>query len=457
MRVAAGLIDGDPRCLGGYRLAGRLGAGRRGVVYEAYGPAGRRVVVRVPHGGPGMWGRLAGQVAEARRVAPFCTAGVIDAGLDGPRPYIVSEYVAGPSLRGAGRIFAGDDLRRLATAVVTALAACHHAGVAHRRLTPGAVLLGPEGPRVIGLGTARPAGPARARPGAVVDVPAYTAPETFTGGEAGAPADVFAWGATVLYAATGEDPFTAESLGAVMHRVLSVDPDLGPLPGPLRALVAAALAKDPLARPSARELLLALVRLEARPAAGRARGVPGDRDAFPRAVSRRPGRPVGPGVVESPLVARSSLTAGTVPGRVPLVDALLAVEAPLTTDFLLAAGDRVAAGLRTPDDGPGSGHGDGHGDGQGGGQGGGRRGGRGGASCGGLRDENRGGNRGGCGPAVAGGARPGWGAPVSGASPRAGRRLSARARPVALAVTAVVAFALVVALVVAVLGGGTPV
>ncbi|GHE41485.1 hypothetical protein GCM10017673_49720 [Streptosporangium violaceochromogenes] len=390
MRVAAGLIDGDPRCLGGYRLAGRLGAGRRGVVYEAYGPGGRRVVVRVPHGGPGMWGRLAGQVAKARCVAPFCTASVIDAGLDGPRPYIVSEYVAGPSLRGAGRVLAGDDLRRLATAVATALAACHHAGVVHRGLTPDTVLLGPEGPRVIGLGTARPTAPARARPGAVGGVPAYTAPETFTGGEAGAPADVFAWGAITLYAATGEDPFTAESLGAVMHRVLSVDPDLGPLPGPLRALVAAALAKDPLARPSARELLLALVRLDAGPAAGR---VLAGRDACPQRASSRPGRPVG------------SRRAGS-----PLIDALLAVEAPLTMDFLLAAGDRVAAGLRTPDDG--------------------------------------------CGPAVPGGACPGWGAaPAAGTSPQAGRRLSARARLVTLAVTAMVAFALVAV----VLGGGTPV
>ncbi|MFD0467070.1 hypothetical protein ACFQ0B_01165 [Nonomuraea thailandensis] len=85
------------------------------------------------------------------------------------------------------------------------------------------------------------------------------APEILTGRRAGTPADVFAWGAIVLFAATGRDPFHAENLGAVMYSVLTAQPDLGDLDDPLRSLVAAALGKEPGDRPAARELLMRLL------------------------------------------------------------------------------------------------------------------------------------------------------------------------------------------------------
>ena len=257
MRVAQELIVGDPWRLGGYRLAGRLGVSALGVVYEGYDPAGGRVAVRVLHGPPGR--DAPAEAAAARRVASPCAANVLDADLGGPRPYIVSQYVEGPSLRRAGRIFGGDDLRGLATAVATALTALHDAGVVHRHLTPGNVILGRDGPRVAGFGMAAGRGTSLTATGLRTRVPSYTAPEVFTGGAAGPAADVFAWGGIVLYAATGEDPFAAGSLGGVMHRILSLDPDLGPLPLLLRPLACAALAKDPRARPAARDLLVALL------------------------------------------------------------------------------------------------------------------------------------------------------------------------------------------------------
>ncbi|MGV9302776.1 serine/threonine-protein kinase [Nonomuraea sp. NPDC003727] len=262
--MATALIDGDPQRLGGYWLAARLGAGGQGVVYEAYAQDGRRVAVKVLHGDQAA--QLGREAEAAQRVASFCTAKVIAAELDGPRPYIVSEYVEGPSLRRAvadGRRFAGGDLVRLATAVATALTAIHEAGVVHRDLKPDNVLLGPDGPRVIDFGIARTEEMSLTDTGLVKGTPSYMAPEVFTGQRAGAPADVFAWGAIMLFAATGADPFQADSLGGVMHRVLSSVPDLGALPEPLRPLVAAALGKEPAQRPVARRLLLALVSGEA--------------------------------------------------------------------------------------------------------------------------------------------------------------------------------------------------
>ncbi|MEV4800945.1 protein kinase [Nonomuraea sp. NPDC049421] len=237
------LVPGDPERLGGYWLAARLGAGGRGVVYDAYDDEGRRYAVTVPLGEVGQ---------RYEQVTCRHLARVVAVGADAGVPYVVSEYVGGPDLRQAvglhGGPYSGDELVALAAALATALRSLHAAGLTHSGLNPECVLLADDGPRVIELGLAG----ARTADGACP----YQAPEVLTGQEAGAAADVFAWGAVVLFAATGDDPFGGDSPGAVMHRLLTVDPDLSCLPEPLAGLVERALAKSPADRPAAAELLI---------------------------------------------------------------------------------------------------------------------------------------------------------------------------------------------------------
>ncbi|MDL4775224.1 protein kinase domain-containing protein [Actinomadura xylanilytica] len=263
-------MPGDPERVGEFWLAGRLGAGGQGVVYEAYGPDGARVAVKVLHSAsdsPQDLEQMGTEARAAQRVASFCTARIVQVRLKPPRPYIVSEYIDGVSLQaavtGAGdrqpRRFGGDELHRLGIGIATALTAIHQARVVHRDLKPGNVMLGPDGPRLIDFGIARVVETHSApQGGGLVGTLRYMAPEVYAGKRAGAEADVFAWGAIMVFAATGRHAFTGSDLPQIAHQVRSHEPDLSALPEPLRALVAAALDKDPLRRPSARAILAAL-------------------------------------------------------------------------------------------------------------------------------------------------------------------------------------------------------
>ncbi|MFI0446158.1 protein kinase [Actinomadura sp. 6N118] len=260
------LLPHDPRALGSYELVGRLGSGGQGTVYLGTGPDGQQVAVkllRVQFDEDGSARtRFIREAEVAKQVARFCTAQILDADTIGDSPYLVSEYVAGPALSTqvarAGPL-SGGALDRLAVSTASALAAIHRAGIVHRDLKPPNVLLGPDGPRVIDFGLSRMLDVATAASSKAVGTPAYMAPEQITGGEVGAAADVFAWGATMTFAATGHPPFGTDSIHAVIYRVLHHEPDLGGLDGRLRALVAAAMSKDPAARPTAAQLMLRMV------------------------------------------------------------------------------------------------------------------------------------------------------------------------------------------------------
>ncbi|MFI6502490.1 serine/threonine-protein kinase [Nonomuraea typhae] len=262
------LTVGDPVIIGRYLLLGRLGAGGMGVVYLAEHPRGGAVALKTPHpahlGDPTLRARFAEEVSFSRRVVPFCTPAVIEDGADRDRPYLVTEYLPGPALSqvvAAGGPLTPDLAYGVALGAAAALAAVHDAGLVHRDLKPGNVLLSPEGPRVIDFGIAREVDTlaAHTQAGQVMGSPGWVAPERLTGGAAVPASDVFAWGCLVAFAATGHHPFGRGEQDVLSRRILLEAPRLDAVPALLRPAVEAALAKEPGERPRAADLLRALL------------------------------------------------------------------------------------------------------------------------------------------------------------------------------------------------------
>ncbi|MEU7742553.1 serine/threonine-protein kinase [Nonomuraea sp. NPDC049158] len=295
--MATPLAPDDPASLGAYRLAGRLGKGGQGVVYLAHSRDGAAVAIKLlSTGDEETRARLARELDALESIASFCTARVLDASIDGPRPYVVSEFVEGLSLAERARErgpLRGGELERLVVGTATALAAIHAAGIVHRDFKPANVLLGPDGPRVVDFGIARAEGAATMTSG-LIGTPAYLSPEQIAGSPASPASDVFAWAATMVFAATGRSPFGADTVPAVLHRVLHHDPDLSALPPRLRGLMASCLAKDHTHRPTARDLMVSLINpMSTPPAPGvaAATGPQGQATGRPGVPAERPGVP----------------------------------------------------------------------------------------------------------------------------------------------------------------------
>jgi eukaryotic-like serine/threonine-protein kinase len=279
------LEPGDPLRLGRFEILGRLGEGGQGIVYLGRGtnPGEDRVAVKMLRStvDATVLERLARELDAIHQVQPFVTAGVIEASAEGDRRFVVSEFIDGPSLQERvdtrGPLPEGD-LQRLAVGTATALTAIHGAGVMHRDFKPANVLLGPDGPRVVDFGIARLSDVATITSG-LIGTPSYVSPEQLAGTRPTSAVDVFAWALTMIYAATGQLAFGADSVPAVIYRIMYEEPDLSGLPPSLRAIVRECLAKDPAQRPTARDLLLRLVDPSAQ---------------------RAPAAPVGPAVPAGP-------------------------------------------------------------------------------------------------------------------------------------------------------------
>jgi predicted Ser/Thr protein kinase len=254
--------DHMPGRLGPYRLLDRIGEGGMGVVYLGRDPEQRSVAIKVLRPAvaddPNARRRLAREVETMRRVRSPFVAEVLDTDVAGPTPYIVTRYVPGRTLDevvAQDGPLTGARLARLASGLAEAIAAIHAAGVVHRDLKPGNVMLVNSDPVVIDFGIAQALDSTRlTQTGMFMGTPGYLAPEVIEGQPAAASSDVHAWGGTVAYAATGRPPFGTGSYETIFYRIVNGQPDLAGVPAPLAELLAGALRRNPAARPSAAQL-----------------------------------------------------------------------------------------------------------------------------------------------------------------------------------------------------------
>nr|WSZ99653.1 serine/threonine protein kinase [Streptomyces sp. NBC_00857] len=247
----------DPARIGAYQLLARLGAGGMGQVYLGRSPGGRLVAVKVirdeisDH--PEALARFRREAATVEVVRSAYTAQLIEASLDTSPYWLATEYVAGPTLRGAVAAsgpFPPDSALRLLAALAEGLAAVHLHGVTHRDLKPQNVILSPQGPQLIDFGIARGLEQTiLTRDGMAPGTPGYAAPEVVLRNEVGPPADVFALGATLAYTATGRPPYGTGDSAVVSYRAVHEDIDLAGVRPELAELIRRCVAKDPADRP----------------------------------------------------------------------------------------------------------------------------------------------------------------------------------------------------------------
>ncbi|MDI5964647.1 protein kinase [Streptomyces sp. SL13] len=290
----------DPRVVGSFRLHRRLGAGGMGVVYLGSDKRGQRVALKVIR--PELAEdqefrqRFAREVSAARRIRGGCTARLVAADLETERPWFATQYVPGPSLYdrvGADGPLPAAEVASIGAALAEGLVAVHDAGVVHRDLKPSNILLSPKGPRIIDFGIAWATGASTlTHVGTAVGSPGFLAPEQVRGAAVTPATDVFAFGATLAYAAAADSPFGQGSSEVMLYRVVHEEPDLRGVPDSLAPLVYACLAKEPEDRPDTARLAERLAEIAAREARGtdplRREG-----PVLPKAAGPHPERPTG--------------------------------------------------------------------------------------------------------------------------------------------------------------------
>ncbi|MER5447883.1 serine/threonine-protein kinase [Streptomyces sp. NPDC002764] len=252
---------------GRYRLADSIGSGGMGRVWRAHDEVLHRAVAikeltAALYVSESDRERLLARTrAEARAAARINHSAVVtvhDVLEHDGRPWIVMELVEGYSLADAvkeqGRVEPAE-AARIGLWVLRALRAAHSAGVLHRDVKPGNVLIGHDG-RVLltDFGIAQIEGDTTiTRTGEVVGSVDYLAPERVRGHDPGPASDLWALGATLYTAVEGRSPFRRTSPLSTMQAVVEEDAAEPKFAGPLGPVMAALLAKDPAQRPGAAE------------------------------------------------------------------------------------------------------------------------------------------------------------------------------------------------------------
>ncbi|MDT0267460.1 bifunctional serine/threonine-protein kinase/ABC transporter substrate-binding protein [Streptomyces sp. DSM 44915] len=248
----------DPAWVARYRVLGRLGSGGMGTVLLGRGPDGGLVAVKLirpEHADdPAFRQRFRREVTVARQVRSPWAVPVIDADADAVSPWLATPFVPGPALDATVATtgpLPEASVRVLGARLAEALAAVHGAGLVHRDVKPGNVLLAHDGPRLIDFGIARALEETvLTATGSILGSPGYLSPEQARGLRVGPASDVFSLGCVLAHAVTGQRPFGVGPVEALLYRAVHDEPDLTGVPEGLRPLLVRCLAKDASARPT---------------------------------------------------------------------------------------------------------------------------------------------------------------------------------------------------------------
>jgi hypothetical protein len=263
-----------------YALSAPLGRGGMGVVWRAHDAVlGREVAIKevvFPGTMPEQERRPARArvLREARAAARLnhpAAVTLYDVVQDQGGTFIVMELVNAPTLADLVREegpLPPAQVAEIGAQVASALEAAHAAGIVHRDVKPGNVMIPANGTaKLADFGIASLQGdPQLTSTGLVIGSPAYMAPEQAKGEASGPPADFWALGATMFYAVEGEPPFDRGTSIATLAAVVNDPPRHPERAGPLTPLLTALLDKDPTSRPTGPALRAELGRLTTRPA-----------------------------------------------------------------------------------------------------------------------------------------------------------------------------------------------
>ncbi|HEY8590632.1 MAG TPA: protein kinase [Naasia sp.] len=283
MRPVTGITFG-----GRYQLSNRVAIGGMGEVWEATDLViGRTVAIKILKdeylGDPGFLERFRAEARHAALVNHEGIANVYDYGEEEGSAYLVMELVPGEALSTIierERVLPTDRVLDIVAQTASALQAAHAAGLVHRDIKPGNLLITPDGRvKITDFGIARIADqvPLTAT-GQVMGTVQYLSPEQASGHPASPATDIYSLGIVAYEALAGRRPFTGESQVAIaMAQINETPPDLSPtIPEPVRNLVLACIAKSPSERPaSAANLARAAQALRRGDLAAAAAAVPG--------------------------------------------------------------------------------------------------------------------------------------------------------------------------------------
>ncbi len=258
--------------IGRYEIIEELGQGAMGAVYKARDPMMDRVVAVKTILASALTGPLASDYRErffreARAAGRLAHPGIVtvyDVAEQEGTPFLVMEFIDGRTLEKmleTGERFDAERVMDYGQQLAEALDYAHKGGVIHRDIKPANIMVTSDGrPKITDFGVAKLTAAQVTTTGQLLGTPAFMAPEQFTGARIDGRSDLFALGVLLYWLATGDRPFTGETVMAVSYKIVHTEPvpprKINPaVPRDLENVILKCMEKDPAERYQSGEAL----------------------------------------------------------------------------------------------------------------------------------------------------------------------------------------------------------